>query len=373
MPNCAAAAPVPAQRQDPAQAPPALAPEPSAALPEPALLSDAQPTYPNRLLYGFGDVVFSTTGSGAGRRFSLGQLVLQYSSALSPRTFVFTEVSFTPRGDAGTSGVTPNNVDVERLFFRYDVNDRLKVSVGRYHTPINWWNTAYHHGLWLQTTIARPEMTRFGGRFIPVHFVGGLIEGVLPAGGLNLNYNVGVGNGRSNITRGGETGDVNTEPAGLINLFVRPDRYYGLQVGASAYRDRVTLSSDSRTVQEWILSAHIVYQKEDPEVIAEYARVNHKEAGSASANSEAYYVQVAYRLDRARSPLKPYYRYERIRIPAGEPVFTPSATPSLSGNIIGLRYDFSDLAALKVEYRAFQRNAPAVDTTGVFAQVAFTF
>jgi len=383
VPDCVAAPISPsasaAAQSNPAQPPaPEPAQEPQAApqtLPVAveSPVTEAQPTYPNRLLHGFGDVVFSTTGGGAGRRFSLGQLIFQYSSALSPRTFVFTEVSFTPRGDAGTSGVTPNNVDVERLFFRYDVNDRLKVSAGRYHTPINWWNTAYHHGLWLQTTISRPEMTRFGGQFIPVHLVGGLIEGVLPAGGLNLNYNVGVGNGRSNITRGGETGDVNTEPAGLINLFVRPDRFYRLQVGASAYRDNVVLAPGNRKIEEWILSGHVVYQKEDPEIIAEYARVNHKETGAPSANSEAYYVQIAYRLNRARSPLKPYYRYERIRIPASDPVFTPSTTATLSGNTVGLRYDFSDLATLKLEYRDFQRRAPAVDTTGVFAQVAFTF
>jgi len=39
------------------------------------------------------------------------------------------------------------------LLIRYDYNDFFKLSFGRYHTPINYWNTAFHHGLWLQTTI----------------------------------------------------------------------------------------------------------------------------------------------------------------------------------------------------------------------------
>ena len=69
------------------------------------------------------------------------------------------------------------------------------MSFGRYHTPINWWNTAFHHGQWLQTTISRPEMTQFGGRFIPVHFVGALVEGNAPAAGWNVNYQAGIGNG----------------------------------------------------------------------------------------------------------------------------------------------------------------------------------
>jgi hypothetical protein len=53
-------------------------------------------------------------------------------------------------------------VDVERLIIRYDFADFFKVSAGRYHTPHSFWNTEYHHGLWLQTTTARPEMIRFG-------------------------------------------------------------------------------------------------------------------------------------------------------------------------------------------------------------------
>ena len=97
--------------------------------------------------------------------------------------------------------LAPEHPEVERLVVRYDANDRFKVSFGRYHTPINYWNTAFHHGQWLQTTISRPEMTQFGGSFIPVHFIGTLVEGEVPAGGLNLNYNGGIGNGRGQKRR----------------------------------------------------------------------------------------------------------------------------------------------------------------------------
>jgi hypothetical protein len=117
----------------------------------------------------------------------------------------------------------------------------LKVSFGRYHTPINWWNTAFHHGQWLQTTISRPEIMQFGGRFIPVHFVGALVEGGVPAGGLNLNYQAGIGNGRGNvISRGGDAGDNNARPAYVFNAFAKPDQAFGLQVGGSFYLDRIS-------------------------------------------------------------------------------------------------------------------------------------
>ena len=162
------------------------------------------------------------------------------------------------------------------MILRFDQSDRLKVSFGRYHTPINYWNTAFHHGQWLQTTIARPEMIQFGGRFLPVHFVGGLVEGSVPAGGLNLNYKAGVGNGRASvISRGGDAGDINGDRAWLANVFAKPDTVFGLEFGGSVYGDSVTLA-DAREFHEQIVSGYVVWQKEDPELIAEFAGVRHR-------------------------------------------------------------------------------------------------
>src|SRR5260370_35267179 len=90
-------------------------------------------------------------------------------------------------------------MEVERFIVRYDLNDHFKLSLGRFPTPINYWNTAFHHGQWLQTPISRPDMTQFVGSFIPVHFVGTIAEGEFPASGLNLNYNFRLGNGRGAV------------------------------------------------------------------------------------------------------------------------------------------------------------------------------
>ena len=81
--------------------------------------------------------------------FNLGQFVLHLASPLSEKVSYFGEVSFTAQ---------PNGYDlsVERTIIRYDYNDYFKISFGKYHTPIGYWNAAFHHGAWLQTTIARP-------------------------------------------------------------------------------------------------------------------------------------------------------------------------------------------------------------------------
>src|SRR5262245_28544008 len=235
--------------------------------PDEQTIREAQPEYPSLHIAGFGDVDYAAVNRSEGARgFTEGQFTLHMVSALSPRIAFFGEVTFTPRLDAGTGtpAATGFNAEVERAIIRFDQSDELKVSFGRYHTPINWWNTAFHHGQWLQTTIARPEMTQFGGRFIPVHFIGALVEGAVPAGGWNLNYKAGVGNGRNSvISRGGDAGDTNGNRAWLVNVFAKPDRAYGLQVGGAVYGDKVLLAT-TRQFDEQIVSAHAVWQKEDP-------------------------------------------------------------------------------------------------------------
>ena len=163
---------------------------------------EALPVYPSLHIAGFGDVNFAAQNRNDGPRgFTEGQFTLHLVSALSPRIAFFGELTFTPRLDGGTGNppATGFNAEVERAIIRFDQSDALKVSFGRYHTPINWWNTAFHHGQWLQTSIGRPELVQFGGRFIPVHFVGALVEGVAPSGGWNINYQAGIGNGRGSV------------------------------------------------------------------------------------------------------------------------------------------------------------------------------
>ena len=370
----AAATPGPHLDHDQAPAPETTAPE-------------AQPVYPSLKIAGFSDFNFSATDLhgpnggfqgqtllGAHSGFTEGQFVLHLSSALSPKVTVFSELSFTGRSDAGTgSPAAPGfNAEIERAILRYDLNDYFKISFGRYHTPINYWNTAFHHGQWLQTTISRPEMTQFGGSFIPVHFVGTLVEGVTPAGGLNLNYNIGLGNGRGQvISRAGDFGDINNARAWLTNVFIKPDALYGLQLGGSLYRDELNPQNPSGVVaREWIESGHIVWQKETPEFIAEFANVHHDFRSGGSSNSQAFYAQTAYRLPFANK-WKPYYRFELIHVPKSDLIFRP-VVPTFSGSTAGIRYDFASFAAFKLEYRNYsRRDLPNIN--GIFTQTSFTF
>jgi hypothetical protein len=334
----------------------------------------ATTTYPSLKLSGFGDINYTASdrpGTHAG--FNEGQFILHFSSALSSKVTYFGELSLTARTDAG-AGTPPAagfNPEVERSILRYDYNDHLKISFGRYHTPVSYWNTEFHHGSWLQTTASRPEMIQFGGSFIPVHFVGALAEGSFSAGGLNLNYNAGLGNGRSSVlSRSGDFGDINNNKAWLATVFIKPDKLYGLQLGGTIYRDKIDATGRPEA-QEWIESAHIVWSKENPEFIAEFFNINHKLPGTGLVtNNQAWYAQVAYRLPMAER-WKPYYRYEYIHTPRADAIFS-GLNLGLSSSTLGVRFDFSSFAAFKLEYRNQAR--PGLANTNVaWAQTSFTF
>lgn len=335
---------------------------------------EAEARYPSLQIRGFGDVDFSATDQHQQRSnsgFSLGQFVLHLTSPLSKKVTYFGEVSFTALS-------TGYDLQVERTIVRYDYNDYFKMSFGKYHTPVGYWNTAFHHGAWLQTTIARPEMIKFGGSLIPAHFVGLQAEGNIPSGGVGLGYNVGVGNGRSTVlSKASDNSDINNNRAWVASVFARPSRFYGFQVGGAVYHDKLS-PLPGRDFDEWIASADVVWTKEHPEFLAEFANVHHRDVlTSQKFNTQAFYIQLAYRLPWQENKWKPYYRFEYIHRPDNEPVWDTitgtSSVVDLVGSTLGVRYDITNYAAFKGEYRSTRHGVDEPRVNGAFFQTAFTF
>ncbi|HEY1265534.1 MAG TPA: hypothetical protein VGF06_18540 [Terriglobales bacterium] len=356
-----------AQKPESAAPPPAPPPPASSSdhMAHTQEVRDAEVHYPSLQFRGFGDVDFSATDAqGSTSGFNLGQFVLHLASPLSPKVSYFGELSFTAQP-------TTYDVSVERTIIRYDYNDYLKVSFGKYHTPLGYWNTAFHHGAWLQTTISRPEMVQFGGTLIPIHFVGLQVEGNIPSGSMGLSYSLGLGNGRGSLlSKAGDNGDANSNRAWVAGIASRPSRFYGLQMGASVYRDELTpVGGTSR--REWIEDAYVAWTKERPEVLAEFANVHHSDILTGQIfNTQAFYVQLAYRFPWRENKWKPYYRFEYIHRPESEPDWNVT---DLVGSTVGVRYDITNYAAFKGEYRNTRHGIGEPRVNGAFFQTAFTF
>ncbi len=69
--------------------------------------------------------------------------------------------------------------------------------LGRFHNPIGYWNTQYHHGAYLQTSASRPGIVAFEGGDgpLPMHLTGVLVEGIQEIKTAGLHYAFGAGLG----------------------------------------------------------------------------------------------------------------------------------------------------------------------------------
>ncbi|NQV87093.1 MAG: hypothetical protein HQ492_08460 [Woeseiaceae bacterium] len=300
---------------------------------------------PHFVAMGFGDVGYYSRDDGSSDGFAIGQVVAQLGASMGDSFSVFGEFTLTAKEDSHASGV-------ERLIVKYEFSDRYKLSAGRYHTPIGYWNSAFHHGAWLQTTISRPEIFRFGSKIVPIHFVGALMEGLIPSGRLGLNYKVGLGNGRhSNISAGGDVGDINSDKAWMVQIAAKPVDYYGLNMGIGFYNDEVPLPSGA-DVKENTVSVYAAWTKEAPELIFEYLHSQHEllNDSSVSGDVDGWYAQFAYRLPGKHHNWKPYARLERTRVDDSDPLLGAESL-DYDGGILGVRWDFNHYAAIKFEYR----------------------
>lgn len=309
----------------------------------------------------FGDALFTLQDQAETDGFKLGQMVAHGNATLSERVVFFGELSITARE-------TGYGLAMERAILRYDFNDRFKVSAGRYHTPISYWNTEYHHGLWLQGSVARPEAIKFGSRYVPVHFVGAMVEGNLTT--TPVHYALGFGNGRADdIAGAGDAGDVNGHRAFFASGSLRPSSLFGFRVGGAVYVDRVS-TGGVEFADEMIASGHVVWNRGDVRAAAEYIHVSHEEIDSGlSTGSPSYYIHLGYRLSGVAQDFTPYARYEDMDIDPTDAVFS-GLLGDYQAIVIGLRYDFDALAALKAEYRS-EDVAGGQRTDAYFIQASF--
>jgi hypothetical protein len=322
---------------------------------------------PTLQIKGFADVQYHASDLKSEKNaFALGQLDLFITSRLSEKINVLAELVVEAAQDNQVG------LDLERLVLQYSVNNHLNLNFGRYHTAIGFHNTAYHHGAWFQTAIDRPFIFAFEdeGGILPIHNIGVSANGRIPSGRLGLQYIAEIGNGRTSRSSLDEPVqnivDENNGKAVNLGLIARPEWMRGLQAGVSIYRDRLAPEGLPK-VGQTIIAAHVVYLGHTFELLNEAVLVRHSTSGTQGTfNTTGFYTQVA----RKFGNLQPYLRYQYINAPRSEPIFKDLGRSN--GPSAGLRYDFSEFAAFKVQYdRTARRGLNVINKIGM--QLAFTF
>lgn len=299
--------------------------------------------------------------------FQIGEFDLFLSSRLSRKVSAISETVI------GTDTTNVWGLDIERLEVAYKANPYFAISGGRYHTSIGYYNTAFHHGTWFQTTTGRPFMFFFedSGGILPVHSVGVTATGLVPrTGQLDLHWIAEVGNGRSsdpslqpvqNFLSDKNHKDFN------VAAFIKPQWISGLQVGGSYYNDRLVPAGIPH-VDEGIGSLYFVYINSAWELINEGVWMNHKVDGaSRSFNSPLINAQIS----RKFGVYRPYFRFQYINVPNNDP--TSIFAGRYEGPSAGVRMDFTEYAALKVQYNRLYQRGGRPPENGVDMQVAFTY
>lgn len=369
--NKQAAAPVAAG----AAAPTAVASEPA--------MADAMPGMgeslgiPKMEIRGFGHVNFSTidhqssvigTSSPnlATSTFTLGNLDLFITSKISEKFTFLSEVNF----EAGLDNTI--GVDLERLMVTYDHSDAFKLSIGRFHSGIGYYNTAFHHSAWLQTTLGRPRLFEFedSGGILPVHNVGLSATGLLPSGKWGLHYIAEFGNGQTSHNTIDQTVqnviDENNGKSTNLAFYLKPQFLSGFQTGFSWYHDQLTPTGLDK-LKEDIFAVHAVYVTTNFEFLNEGILLQrHDEVTGTDYHTPAFYTQIS----RQWGKYRPYFRYQYINAPNHEPVI--GDVKLYAGPSAGLRWDASTFLAFKMQYDRISRRAQPA-TNGLGLQVSFTF
>ena len=301
--------------------------------------------------------------------FSLGEFDLFMTSRLSNRISFLGEIVFEFESEE-------TEIDPERLIIRYDVNNLLKINVGKFHLPIGYWLPTYHHGVWLQTTIDRPDIFNFEdkGGPLPSHAIGAMLSGSALLEGFDLNYACAISNGRGvNTTQIQVIDDRNDKKALSLQLEVQPHIVEGLRLGPSIYYDVIpedkTNPNRESEIREIIYGGHIVYTIENIELLTEAFEINHDEFSGGVFNTIGGYAQFAYTINK----FKPYYRYDYIKYDSNDPFYNESKFDFLDTNkhTLGLRYELSHFNALKLEYSHGVSDDEDVNIIGL--QTAFSF
>lgn len=348
-------------------------------------------------IHGFADVSLVHGGEnnavyGKGTKgFTIGNLDLYLTPRFGDRVRSLVELVFEVERDGSVHS------ELERAQIGYSFSDAATLWAGRFHTPYGYWNTAFHHGAQIQTSISRPRFIEFEemGGILPAHTTGAWLSGALNDEGARYGYDIYLGNAptlrldptvttnnvaRSNpgafsptLSTGGYagTGTLDMNQGGRsshgyssgFNAWVAPHSIEGLRVGLHGLRANVEDdSTDMNRTGLRMLGGYLSYNGRRWEVLGEHFGFRNRDlsGGTGSHRSRAGYLQAGYSFGQ----MTPFARVERAGLAQADNYFGVHVYGrSYSRIAAGMRFDLNPLAALKFELTRTQQEdlGPGLD------------
>jgi hypothetical protein len=352
------------------------------------------PLIPALKIRGFGDVrgfvanqnlavinslnpgVTTLATQGGNSTFALGIMDLFISSKISERISYLSEMGF--EADPASNGI---GVDLERAQINFTLNDYVSVNAGRTHAMLGYYNTAFHHGTWFQTTIDRPHIFEFedSGGPLPIHNVGVAAMGKIPSGSLGLHWLAEVGNGKqtyaleATVTPANVLAD-HTGKSTNIGMYARPSSISGFEAGFDWYQAAlvpvVSLLPGYGTPEfafpnamdyyrQSIFIGHVIYIKPRFEFMVEDAEIRDLARGSTlPMYTSGGYAQIS----RAFGRYRPYIRYQWLNPNFRDP--NNAWVGRWVGPNAGVRWELNTFVALKTEFSDYDWKDFSTDSNG---------
>ena len=283
-----------------------------------------------------------------------GADVAELDFFLTPRLGSRTRALFELNFEVGSDGNV--GVDLERAQVGYQFADSATVWLGRFHTPYGYYNTAFHHGQQIATSLRRPRFIEFEdhGGIMPAHTVGAWLTGAERVGEQKVTYDVYIGNsqritgGKLDMNNAGNTHG-STIVGGNLGLLLS-GALDGLKVGVDVFQTRIEDEDLTPAYVTRVKSygVYAAYDTDNWEDIAEFHVFSNQDLTGLTGthHSDAGFLQLGYRAGR----FTPYARYERGAFQQSDDYFAAQATgSSYYRTALGLRFDVDLVSALKLE------------------------
>jgi hypothetical protein len=317
-------------------------------------------------MHGFMDVGFSSNTVGVAaaypKGFNVGSLSFYLTPHFGDRVKALVEPNFevTPEGAIST--------DLERVQIGYTFSDTATLWGGRFHTPYGYWNTGFHHGAQMQTSVLRPRFLDFEdkGGILPAHMVGLWATGKSKAGEGKFTYDVFAGNGPKIVMADSASapaagnlgiqdinlaGDNNHQAMIGFNLgYEFSGSLDGLRLAVHSLRGDVddnAFAQLNKTLLNMV-GGSVVYLENDWEVMSEYYRFNDKDKSTSTGTHKSWadFLQIG----KSFNAFTPYVRFERTVLSQQDNYFNmQDSGQSYARQALGLRYNLNPKAALKFE------------------------
>ncbi len=253
--------------------------------------------------------------------------------------------------------------EVERAQIGWKLSPSATIWAGRFHTPLGFWNTEYHHGAYLQTSINRPKITEYEdeGGLLPLHGMGLLLQTTKRFGDALLSLDASVASGPT-------IDGASLEPVAFLRpqrfgrtgvsakVAWQPDATTPTQMGASfAKFDLPITGAPTDLVSQLVVNGFLNWESGAWRLLGEAYVTRHRANESGVLNNStitSVYVQSDYRFSDTWSG---FARLESNRAASVDALISRNPSFARSNTVIGARVELPAHFALKLEVGSQQR------------------